>query len=243
MRTRPSSRSQRGYDRLAAVYHPIEWLVFGDHLQRARTSLIDELPPWRRLLLLGDGNGRLLERLAQKQLSDGPGWSQHCGLGGITSVDQSAEMLRRQRGRIEAVGIRAGVEFIQADARHYEPEAGVYDVIVTPFFLDCFSDETLDVCLPQWLRGLRSGGALYHVDFTEDNFAHVECSILNTVWRRSRACSLLWAMHVFFRWQTGLENRRLVDIEAAISRCGLQKEADQIGCGGMTTTQIWRAST
>lgn len=240
---RTTSRSQHGYDRLAAAYPAIEWLAFGRQLQSARVALIDELPPWRRLLILGDGDGRLLERLVQKQFHDRSQTHQDHVLGGITSVDQSAAMLRRQRERIAASGVQADVEFIQADACHYEPAAGAYDVIVTPFFLDCFPAETLNVCLPQWLRGLRCGGSFYHVDFTRGDFNQPDRNVVAAVWRRLRARTLLCAMHVFFRWQTGLENRQLVDTEAALMRCGLQNETQQIGCGGMTTTQIWRFPT
>lgn len=243
MNSHASSRSQRGYDRLAGVYHLIEWLAFGHQLQRARVALIDKLPPWRRLLVLGDGDGRLLEQLVQKQFVDCSQTSQHRVVSEITSVDQSAAMLRRQRERIATSGIQANIEFIHADACQYEPAMGVYDVIVTPFFLDCFRAETLYVCLPQWLRGLRSGGTLYHVDFTHLESSQSDRSVAVGVFQRLRARTLMRAMHVFFHWQTGLENRQLVDIEAALKRCGLQKETQQIGCGGMTTTQIWRFAT
>lgn len=242
LRSPASSRSERGYDRLAVVYHSIEWMVYGNQLQAARIELIEELPPWGRLLLLGDGDGRLLERLAQKQVRDRLGSSGRGQHAGITSVDQSASMLQRQRERMVAGDIKEGIDFIQADARHFEPAKGVYDVIVTPFFLDGFSEETLEVCLPQWVRGLRRGGTLYHVDFTLSDFIHLDGNVATAAWRRLRARTLLWAMHVFFRWQTGLENRQLVDTEAAITRCGLRKELQQIGCGGMTTTQIWRVA-
>ncbi len=226
-----SSRSSRGYDRLAAVYHRIEWLAFGGQLQRARTALIDNLPPWNRLLILGDGNGRLLEYIVTKRFVPERRATEQRVLGTITSVDQSTQMLRRQIARVQTLGMYEHVEFIQTEACGYEPPTGAYDVIVTPFFLDCFTAAELDACLPRWLRGLRPGGTLYHVDFV----------VPHSVWQRRRARSLLWAMHVFFRWQTGLENRQLVDTEAALTRCGLRKQAERISGGGMIATQIWGA--
>lgn len=251
----PSTRSQRGYDRLAHSYHSLEWLAFGSQLQLARVALIDQLPVWQRLLIYGDGNGRLLEQLyayrctyethaAPTELSsacertvpsDSP-WS-------ITSVDHSPAMLRRQQSRLAATPLRNGprnerqavapggaTRFIQIDALNYTPEENAYDVVVTPFFLDCFSQSELAQHLPIWLSALREDGTLLHVDFI----------VPQSPWQRPRAHLLLWAMHTFFRWQTGLANRQLVDSQKAIERCGLRKTAEHISSQGMIAAQLWR---
>ena len=246
MKRLPTSRSQRGYDRLARFYQPLEWLVYGDRLQSARTALIAELPPWDRLLVLGDGDGRLLERLVADQIHSltrrdvVKGTGNGMGTGRdevkqardwkVTSVDQSTRMLRRQRSRTARLVGTDHIEFICADAVSFTPQKQAYDIIVTPFFLDCFGEAELDVLLPQWLSGLRPGGTLYHVDFI----------VPRQAWQRVRAQALLWTMHVFFRWQTGLENPSLVDTESAIERCGLRKAAEHISGSGMLASQIWR---
>lgn len=225
-----SSRSQRGYDRLALWYRTTEWLVFGNRLQRARVALIDDLQPWKRLLILGDGNGRLLEQLCVKQLGFATERSSSDAPSRITSVDQSLRMLQRQQARVELVHASEYVDLFQADACGYKPEVGAYDVVVTPFFLDCFSLAELKSHLPHWLAALRVGGVLLHVDFIAPQ----------SPWKSPRAKLLLWAMHLFFRWQTGLANRQLVDTQSLIAQCGMRMECEQISEGGMITTQIWR---
>lgn len=226
-----------GYDRLAASYQGIEWLVFGSQLQRARVALIDRLPVWHRLLIFGDGDGRLLEQLYVHRLRcDQP--SAHDGRWSITSVDHSAAMLCRQESRLAATTGRGKgsdtsegtVCFEHIDALCYTPEENAYDVIVTPFFLDCFSQAELAEQLPIWLSALCRKGAFLHVDFISPK----------SPWQRPRARLLLWAMHTFFRWQTGLANRRLVDSQAIITRCGLSKVAEHIGGRGMIAAQLWR---
>ncbi len=228
----PNSRSgaQHGYDRLAPAYHAIEWLVFGNQLQQARVALIDDLPPWDRLLILGDGNGRLLAEFCARSLGESQRNSEPESFKRIVSVDQSRRMLSLQKDRIDAIGAARYVEFVQADARRYQPEASVYDLVVTPFFLDCFCTAELDAHLPRWLGALRDDGSLYQVDFV----------IPAATWQRPRARLLLWAMHLFFRWQTGLTNRHIVNFQPLLEQCGLRKVAEQVGGGGMIATQIWR---
>ena len=188
-------KSVRGYDRLARPYGWLERSLFRGHLQRARLALLGDLPETKHALVLGDGDGRLLEQLCRAQ--------PRCR---VTSVDQSGQMLRRQRQRLERVGASDRVEWVHADARDFRPTASQYDLIVTAFFLDCFSRQELPSLLEQWLDGVRSGGVLYFVDFVQPRSG----------WRRSRAAGYLAIMHRVFRWQTGLPNRSLVDLIAVL---------------------------
>lgn len=244
------TRSQRGYNRLAPSYHILEWLVFGKQLQRARVALIAQLPVWHRLLLLGDGDGRLLEQLFL-QRSAGASHSSQSGQSSlhkrnspgdrrwsITSVDHSPGMLRRQRLRLNALRVNkrhiekhgGDIQFLQIDALDYRPPAQAYDVVVTPFFLDCFSPPELSEHLPLWLSALRKDGVHLQVDFIPPH----------SPWQRPRAHLLLWAMHAFFGWQTGLTNRQLVDSQAFIEQCGLRKVAEHISGQGMIAAQLWQ---
>jgi ubiquinone/menaquinone biosynthesis C-methylase UbiE len=190
-----SEKSIRGYDRLARVYRPLERSLFRGGLQESRVALLGDLPESKSALVLGDGDGRLLEQLCHTQ--------PRCR---ITSVDQSGQMLRLQRQRIERAGASQRVELVAADARDFRPMAGQYDLLVTAFFLDCFGQQELPGLLRHWLSGVRAGGFLYFVDFC----------LPRSGWRRYRAASYLAVMHGFFRWQTGLSNRHLVDLDGIL---------------------------
>lgn len=182
------SRSARGYDRLACCYGLLEWFLFGNELQRGRVSQLESIGSPRKVLLLGDGNGRLLEQLCMRH--------PQCQ---IKSVDQSARMLERQRRRVERVDAMDRVTFEQANLEQFQFADESFDVLMAAFFLDCFSNEMLERLLPRWLSTIRGGGYFVFVDFVDPDPSRIAMV--------SRA--KLSMMHTFFRWTTGLQNRCL----------------------------------
>lgn len=215
------TRSERGYDRLALIYQAIERVVFGGHLQAARVALLDQLPSWQRMLLLGDGDGRLLEVIVEgmRKGSDQT----------IISVDHSEAMLHQQRNRIANQPASKQVEWIKTDALSFTPDENSFDVIVTPFFLDCFTTEQLQSALPQWRDGLRQEGRWYYVDFV----------VPQQGWRRIPTGFLCRVMHTFFRLATGLPNSKLLNVPSMLRQMGLEPEQQNYRFGGMMVTEIY----
>lgn len=191
-------QTDHGYDRLAKHYHFFEKLMFGEHLTMARTALLDAIPACDSALVLGDGDGRLLEALLSSQ--------PECQ---ITSIDQSERMLDIQQARLSNHPLRDNIIWRQQDARDLQEFGQPFDLLVTAFFLDCFNLQDLETYLPQWLHALRPGGHFYFVDFQQPK----------TGWKRLRGKIYLAAMHQFFRWQTNLPNRTLVDMNRVLSQC------------------------
>ena len=54
-------RSRRGYDRLAPLYEGLEYIAFGSALMRARTTLLETLPPLRKSAHIGRGGWSLFK--------------------------------------------------------------------------------------------------------------------------------------------------------------------------------------
>ena len=62
----PNQRSVQGYDRLARHYRLLESMMFGSGLQDCpHGSARSACPTRARVLVLGDGDGRFLERMVQ----------------------------------------------------------------------------------------------------------------------------------------------------------------------------------
>jgi len=113
-------------DRIARLYRWLEYAIFGNTLQQRRTAFLTDIADARRVLVLGDGDGRFLEKLVE-----------HNPQAHVDYVDLSGHMLKLARAR-------AGTERVtyhQANALEIALPEHEYDLIVTHFFLDCF-DET-----------------------------------------------------------------------------------------------------
>ncbi|WDQ18111.1 class I SAM-dependent methyltransferase [Rhodopirellula sp. P2] len=182
----------QGYDRLARWYWLLEKPVFRKSLQRARTALLAELPAVHRILMLGDGDGRLLAEVLRVQ--------PHAH---VTSVEQSSEMLRLQREQVIQWGASDRVRLVCQDATDWSANGETFDCLITPFFLDCFPEAELRCHLPKWLALVEQGGWFYYIDFV----------LPSSGWQRLRAKFWSGVMHRFFAWQTGLMSRSLVAVE------------------------------
>jgi SAM-dependent methyltransferase len=116
-------------DRIARRYRWLEYAGFGRALEWRREAFLGDLSDVRRVLAVGDGDGRALAAL----LIAAP---QTC----VDYIDISARML-------EVARARAGTERVVyrcEDARMASLPVAEYDLIITHFFLDCFDDADLE---------------------------------------------------------------------------------------------------
>lgn len=223
-------------DRLAPWYRPLETLAFGRALQRRRTALLPwalggnnrggEGPP-RRVLLLGEGDGRF-----------GAGLLAACPGLAVEVVDNSAAMLERARARYPAGGRAA--TFHHAEARGWLRERGEavragtvppFDLVATLFFLDCFSEDELPG-LTAGITGVTAPRARWLVaDFRQPSGGG---------WRAVHARLWLGSMYAFFRWTTGLRTRRLADFRPHLLARGFRPERVTVAEGGLLVAEGWR---
>jgi SAM-dependent methyltransferase len=116
-------------DRIARWYRWFEYASFGRALERRREAFLSEVSDARRVLALGDGDGRALAAL----LAAAP---HAC----VDYIDVSARMLELAHARAGAKHVNYRCE----DARATRLQAAEYDLIVTHFFLDCFDETDLE---------------------------------------------------------------------------------------------------
>jgi len=211
---------EKTFDRLARPYRMLEWIAFGPLLENARFRHLDQLRDCKRILLLGDGDGRVLARvleIAPDALID--------------SLDLSEGMLVRASRRLSAED-RARVRFHHKDALTEDYPAATYDAVVTFFFLDCFTDAQVAALIARIKPALIPGAKWLFADFAEPERG----------WRRWRAKGWLWVMYLFFQWQTGFAARRLPDSEGSLLQAGFERLETTLFQHGFVRSAVFRAS-
>lgn len=207
-----------GFDALASSYRWLERLAFGGALMRARLAHLDNLRDCRRILVLGDGDGRALPHL----LAAAP--SAH-----IDSVDISTRMLALAAARLSDRDHNR-VTFITGDARTVALD-GPYDGVVTAFVLDCFTPDDAARVVARVAGSLAPGAVWIHTDFT------VPAAGL----ARLHAQAVVAVLYVFFRWRTGIDARVLPPVAPAFDAAGLAITATRSWRAGLITSQSMRA--
>ena len=203
------------FDHLARHYGWMEWLLAGRKLQRCRTALLDRVSDCRRVLMVGEGPGRFLHACRQA-LPEAE----------FTVVDASRSMLEQARRNAAP-----GVEFVQADAREWQPSQP-YDLLSLHFFLDCFPEAQLDRVIANLAAGAESGARLLLSDF----------QLPSTGWGRTRAQAIQASMYSFFRIAVGLPARRWVCPDAHLRRHGFRLLDRRESEWGLLRSDLWERS-
>jgi ubiquinone/menaquinone biosynthesis C-methylase UbiE len=196
-------------DRIARWYRWLEYLGFGRALERRRFAFLTDVADGRRILVLGDGDGRFLARLVQQNQS-----------ASIDYVDLSGKMLALARSR-------AGTERVtyhHADALMIPLPATTYDLIVTHFFLDCLNEADAAL-LAEKLAAAAQPGARWIVSEFRD--------------RSAWTSAIVSMLYFFFRITTGLRTRKLIDHHKIFVRKGLCLLRDETSVGGLLASELW----
>ena len=199
----------------------------GRALERRRSEFLPDTVSARRILILGEGDGRFLTALLRVN-----------GQAEIDVVDNSAKMLSVARRRVCASlgseNVARQVRFHHADARTWPSPTDVkYDLIVTHFFLDCFGDEELDALVQRCAGAAADGCRWLLSEFRQP--AHGFPAWRARVW--------IGALYRLFGWTTGLGVRRLPAYGASLERHGFRRVRAVVGEMGLLTSELWRRET
>lgn len=208
-------------DSLAACYRSLEFAAFGRGLEKARFAFLGETARLRRALVLGEGDGRFVCALARENVAIS-----------IDCVEASGRMIETARKRLRSeqnIGNPERIRFTQRDARLGPGSEGRYDLIVTHFFLDCFSDAEVRKLIAQ-LRKVCVPGAIWLI---------AEFQQPQSGWRRWYADAWLAAMYTFFRVATGLETRALPNYRACLVDAGFSLRHTYTSHAQLIGSEVW----
>ena len=208
--------TQPNFDSIARFYRWLEYLTLGSTLQHCRTHFLPTLTEQKSALVLGDGDGRFLAQL----LLQNP----HLH---ADAVDTSATMLQLLRSRC---GHKSSLCTHHIDALHFSPTAS-YDLIVTHFFLDCFSQNDLTQLITTFSRHCQPEALWLISDFR-----------IPTGSMRPIARIFVRSLYFAFRILTGLRTTHLPNHATPLITAGFTRIAHHRSLAGILTTELWQAS-
>ncbi|MGF7042399.1 class I SAM-dependent methyltransferase [Mucilaginibacter lappiensis] len=173
------------YNNSAWFYDRLARLVYGNALINAQLYLLDYIKPDTHILIVGGGTGWILNELTQIHPS---------GLK-ITYVEVAADMMvlskKRDTGNNEVIFINDAIENV-----NLSPD---FDVVITPFLFDNFTEQTLHIVFAHVHSLLKPGGLWLNADF----------QLTGKWWQQF----LLKSMFLFFKIICGIEASKLPGIE------------------------------
>lgn len=201
-------------DRIARWYRWMESASFGRALHRRRCHFLSGLRA-EKILLLGDGDGRFLAALARQ-----------CPMASIDYVDVSGQMLKLASQRTPP---NEYVRFYQRDAVSDQLPSSGYDLIITHFFLDCFTPEELREVVAKISAAASTGARWIISEFHQPTGG----------WRRLRAVIWIRSLYAAFHVLTGLQARQLPEYASALREHGFRQQAQMLASAGLLVSELW----
>lgn len=203
------------YDRLAPFYGLLEHLILGKNLQACRAAFLEELAASGRMLIIGEGHGRMLQALLRR--------NPRCR---VDVLEPSDAMIRLARARLRRGGsdFLSRTTFLPERWERFEPDSDpLYDAVLLPFLMDLFEAPAQADLAQRLTRWVRPGGQALLMDFS---VARQNCLLQRCLYRGAR-------------WTTGLEVRRLADYGMAMSRAGWTLQECRLFAAGHLNSQRW----
>ncbi|WOK05935.1 class I SAM-dependent methyltransferase [Imperialibacter roseus] len=199
-----------GFNLLAPVYDPLARLVFGKCIDRSQCDFFGRAVSVKSTLVAGGGTGRFFEEYF-KQHPDSQ----------LAFIEKSAGMIAKARSRTMP-GMNIG--FVRSDFLTYS-ETDPYDLVLLPFFLDMFSDESVEGIVKSVSQVSKPNTLLIVTDFVKQE-------------KRGWKSLLIRGMYLFFRLTCDIEAHRLPNWQEAFARAGWNIKESATYCRGMIGTHL-----
>jgi ubiquinone/menaquinone biosynthesis C-methylase UbiE len=147
------SREKKGFDFLSSFYDFASRFFFGSSLLKSQIYFLPELKQGKSILIFGGGTGKILVELIK----------QNVGLEYIY-VDISSGMIEKTKKRIAKFSPSQNIHFICGSYSDL-PSNKKFDLIITPYVLDCFSDKELGNAMNALSSTLNTNGQWLFSDF------------------------------------------------------------------------------
>ncbi|RYU90373.1 methyltransferase domain-containing protein [Mucilaginibacter terrigena] len=200
------------YDNSARFYDTLSRLVFGRALVDAQVYLLPHIPKNSNIIIAGGGTGWVLEEITKLHPA---------GLS-ITYVELSANMMaisrKRNTGQNKITWINKGIEQLGLS-----PD---FDMVITPFLFDNFTEATLPVIFTHIHQALKPGGHWLYTDF----------QLTGKWWQYA----MLKSMLLFFKILCGVQSWRLPNVAGQFNNYGYEVVDEKSFFGEFVVSKVYK---
>ncbi|WP_339608914.1 methyltransferase domain-containing protein [uncultured Roseivirga sp.] len=200
---------KNNFDLIAPVYDGLAKVVFGRNLKKIQTHFLPLIPENANVLIIGGGTGWIINELFNTGFK-----------GRLTYVETSEKMISLSKKNC----VKDSVNFIHGD-ESVLPLGQKYDVIITNFFLDVFSEPRLDQVMTTLSEKLDKNGIWICSDFQNTGrFSHQ---------------LLLWLMFRFFKITSKLESKSLLNFDLKFKKISHSRSENFTLMNGLIFSSVY----
>lgn len=200
---------KNNFDLIAPVYDGLAKVVFGRNLKKIQTHFLPLIPGNANVLIIGGGTGWIINELFNTGFK-----------GRLTYVEASEKMISLSKKNC----VKDSVNFIHGDESAI-PLGQKYDVIITNFFLDVFSEPRLEQVITTLSEKLDKDGIWICSDFQNTGrFSHQ---------------LLLWLMFRFFKITSKLESKSLLNFDLKFKKIGHSRSENFTLMNGLIFSSVY----
>jgi SAM-dependent methyltransferase len=212
-------RVGQGFNFLAPFYELGVRLFFGRAIFESQIFFLSRFSRSKSVLVFGGGSGHLLSALALKHTPE------H-----VCYIDISEKMILKAREQIlrDAPFFLNRIDFICGSAADI-PVNQTFDLIITPYVLDCIADPELESVMNALHEVLLAGGSWLFSDF----------NIPEKGFHRIRGLLITRLLYFFFNLICGLGISRLPDFNKAFCKLKLREVESRNFRAGLLISKVY----
>jgi len=198
------------FDRIAFAYDRLTKLVFGRYIIDSQKFFLNRIPEDSSILILGGGTGWILTELFKIKNNVN-----------VCYIEASARMLAMAKEKSTS---SQQVRFIHGTESDV-PSDHKFDCVITNFYLDLFTNESLWVALGKIKESLAPKAQWIATDFVENQW-----------WQKL----MLRVMYLFFRLTCNIESQKLPDWNKTLHSIGGKRIDSKKFYNGFIETSVFQ---
>lgn len=199
------------FDSIAPVYDSLSHMVYGKSIVTAQQHFLKYISEGSRVLIVGGGTGWIIDALFAVNKT--------CS---VVYMEASQKMLQKAKNRI-GIDDQSRITFLLQSEM---PSEGLYDVIITNFFLDLFPPPALEQIIYQLKGRLMHNGIWIVTDFVDDG----------KLWQQM----LLKLMYLFFNRVSKIEATSLPPWQVLLADAGMRVGKTKYFYAGFIKTAVYQ---